>query len=473
MLSRSKWSPTLGAGVAGLIVFVLYLGVASSFTYDVTVDEGFGLVFNDMMFRLMHGDFSIDRKIISLEAFEVNGKTYTYFGVMPAFVRLPLMPFFDLHTQSVARLTCALAAAGSVFFMVASVLRIAAGRTPPIVLGTLLLCCGLSGLPFILTARSSIYVEAGLWSLFLISAFVFVLTKSFSSRLDWRRLLALALIAGVTLHARASTGIGLCLATSLLLLFTMVHELRRGDVNLRARIFAAARATAPAIATLAGFSLLALYVNYMRWGNPFVFFDLSRQLILSQWLPDRPQRLAETGLTNPARIWFGLQYYILPIWTAWDQAGHSIFSAWMRHYLDAAELPPSSIVLNQAVWLGFAWRGVSTFVVHRRAWNAAEWSMVLAMGAILVPVVYVLMFINMALRYQIEFLPLLLIPALYGLQQRVIEGNWTRGRQAFVVACGGIAVVASCITLLGTRLTPGPTDTVNIPAALASVFHVH
>ena len=64
--------------------------------------------------RLLHLDFTIDPKIIGGEGFIIGGRVYTYFGVFPAFLRLPLA-LTGNWSLPVSRISCLLALAAFVW----------------------------------------------------------------------------------------------------------------------------------------------------------------------------------------------------------------------------------------------------------------------------------------------------------------------------------------------------------------------
>jgi len=79
-----------------------------------------GFVFNDMLLRLFHGDFTISPEIIKFEAVFRDDKIYAYFGVMPALIRLVFLPFFDLTKTDISPLCVVIAATLCVLFKLAA-----------------------------------------------------------------------------------------------------------------------------------------------------------------------------------------------------------------------------------------------------------------------------------------------------------------------------------------------------------------
>jgi hypothetical protein len=68
------------------------------------------MAFNSMLEHLRRGEFDVDPAAIGFEGVVRNGKTYTYFGIFPALLRLPLLLTGALTRLDVTRLYCALAA---------------------------------------------------------------------------------------------------------------------------------------------------------------------------------------------------------------------------------------------------------------------------------------------------------------------------------------------------------------------------
>ena len=51
-----------------------------------------GLTFNSMLLHMLNGSFDVDPETIGIDGVVRNGLTYTYFGIVPALLRLPLLP---------------------------------------------------------------------------------------------------------------------------------------------------------------------------------------------------------------------------------------------------------------------------------------------------------------------------------------------------------------------------------------------
>ena len=91
------------------VISVYYLFLLSNGTFQILAPELLDKVFDNMLVHLLHGEFTVDREAIDYEAITQDGKTYTYFAVFPAILRLLAMPFVDIAQADLARLSCLMA----------------------------------------------------------------------------------------------------------------------------------------------------------------------------------------------------------------------------------------------------------------------------------------------------------------------------------------------------------------------------
>lgn len=126
---------------------VYYLGLLTDGDWNLFGNEFCGLVFNDMLAHLVRGEVAMDPAIISGEAFVSNGRTISYWGIFPAFLRLPLLPFEALYDVQIARLSCWLAICIQAAFLVATLVAVYR-RSTPSPLGNLLFHCLVVGTLF-------------------------------------------------------------------------------------------------------------------------------------------------------------------------------------------------------------------------------------------------------------------------------------------------------------------------------------
>ncbi len=87
--SDVRWPSVIGAGLSG----GWYALLITSFSMDLFAPVDRGLVFNSMLLHLLDGRWDVDPAVITEEGFLRDGRSYAYFGVIPALLRLPLLLF--------------------------------------------------------------------------------------------------------------------------------------------------------------------------------------------------------------------------------------------------------------------------------------------------------------------------------------------------------------------------------------------
>ncbi len=412
----------------------------------------FGTAFNSMAEHLLMGRFDVDPDAIDAEGFEVDGRTVSYFGIFCAVIRVPLVLLPGFAKTDVTGWSCLIAVWLAVWFQWRAIAvswsarprrnalsdhavndPTASSRRAWLTAG--LLISDFLGSQHIQFLRTSIYQEPINWAFAFAMAFVWLIARGLTlpGGFDRKTLSSMAVCAGLALLTRASFGIGLYAALSL---FLLVRVPPRSWI-------------APACVLLT-FMILTGIVNQGRWGSPFIFADFSRFNLSLDATPERLGHLAAYGTFHPARIWLGLSYYFVPIWT-WIRAdGHVLFAEAQATFMDAMELPPGSFFLTDPFLLGLATAGV---VAVRDRGRAA-----LLLG-LSVPPVLMLCAISMAHRYRMEFYPFLFCAALFGIDAVSPQTGTTRRFRAAVIASVLMGVVASHgMAVLDARSPWGPGE---------------
>lgn len=394
-------------GVVALYYAVLLLFGAriatGAFSLFAPVDNG--MAFNSMLTHLLHGHFDVDPAAIGSEAFEHDGKSYAYFGVFVALLRLPLAIFGALGAIDATVLSCLIAAVILAACQLAAV-RMVCRAVPPsgmqqLLAETLAVVTLLAG-PEIAFLKPSIYQEVVLWANACAAAFVGCAVYGVFVRRQFGigLVTAMALLAGLCLHIRVSTAIGLYAATTLLLARQAWLDASRRMSPLSPRLLLP-------LAVLAIFAAGAGVVNYERWGNPLTFADLHLNVSYRLLYPDRLVVLANHGEFNPARIGFGLLYYFLPIWALRAPDGGLLFEGFQGRFLDSVELPPDSLLISDPLLVGLAALGIVLAWRGRRRIGSDGAAVGLIAAGLTLPILLILMAMSMTFRYRGEFYPLL------------------------------------------------------------------
>jgi len=402
---------TAGLLALALCLYILALTCGPLFLAAMPVDN-LNLTFNSMAEHLLAGRFDVDPAIVGKEGFAVNGTIVAYWGVLPAVLRMPLVLMPGGQRWDVTAVSCCIAVCLAAAVKIKTIRLIFShfenvsplGRaTFRLLYWSLVLTILFSG-PQIEFLKVSIYQEVCLWAGAFAAMFVYgavggLINGSFPAA----SLCAMALMAGLALLTRVSTGVGLYAACGSLLAIGALSGPCRAGRHL----------VAP-IAILVVFIGIAGYVNYMRWGNPLVFADYHYYLYNIE-RPDSMPRLAHYGTFNPTRIPMGLSYYFAPILFLQTSDGSLLFEAAQIRLLDFTELPPSSFFLTDPLLLAAMLGGFGT-MLKRGDRSAVSRARACSIGVgLAVPALLMLCAISMSYRYRIDFYPFIEFGAFMGL----------------------------------------------------------
>lgn len=244
--------------------------------------------FDEQAAALLDGHLHVDPDVAGIEGFVHDGRTYLYFGLVPAVLRLPIVALTDSFDGRLTQLSMLAALAVTTWAAARLLWRArrwrrgdeAPGRWEPLIVGAFTAAVGLASPLLFLGARPVVYHETELWG----AATTLV---ALDALLHWweqprGRALALASLAAlVACNTRASVGGGAVAALALVAGLALV--VRRVP-----------RRHAPALA-LAAVAPLLVYavVNQARFDSPFSI--PFRDQVLSSFDPARQATLEATG----------------------------------------------------------------------------------------------------------------------------------------------------------------------------------
>jgi hypothetical protein len=399
-----------------LIAFMLlyYGALITNGSFNFFQHEGIGLTFNSMLEHLLHGYFDVDPDAVGTDGFLRDGRVYGYFGIFCAVIRLPLLAFKGGLMTDVTRLSCliAICLAGAMKLRAALFVQRYSQPSPvsewAFALLAIYIVLGGAQVGYL---RATIYQEVILWAAALGAAFVYcavkgiILARFTPGLLSW-----MALLAGLALLTRVSTGLGLYAATGLLLLALIIDAAVGNESvsrhSLAGRLLTATLSRQVLVPTmiLIGFLVATGLVNFFRWGSPTTFADFSLDL-KNEVFPDRIPRMYTYGLFNIARIPFGLGYYLAPIWMFEGTDGQLLFEAEQTRLFNVVELPPSSFFLTDLLPVVFiVFLAVS--ILRPQSLRPICRGQLLALAAgLAVPCVLMLTAIYLSYRYRMDFYP--------------------------------------------------------------------
>ena len=284
---------------------ILATALLTNFDFNLFGAEKYGLLFNDMAQRLLHLDWTIDPKIIDIDGFHIDGRTYTYWGILPAIPRIPLV-LAGLGDIVVARISCILSLTLYVWSNVRLTQVIATTAKSPqtlLLAGLWIASLVFSGPPAYLLNAGWANNEAVFWSAAFAAVFNYVVLSDYfdgrwpeDSRLVW-----LSALAGMSLLTRAPNGVGLFAAVGLFSLRQLWDWYRHRTTGRLLPIAAVGLILALSIA-------VAGAVNAGRWGNPLVFAPFEKQQLTASD-PRAVRIITQQGMFSVTRIPISALYF--------------------------------------------------------------------------------------------------------------------------------------------------------------------
>jgi hypothetical protein len=448
---------------AAIYYFVLAIDGFNLFKPPETAARG--MVFNSMLEHLLRGEFDVDPSAIAFEGSLRNGKTYTYFGILPALLRLPLLAIGGLAWLDVTGPCCAIAATVALCFKLASAalinVQLPRSRLQATAFFVLVLSLLLGGAQ-IQFLRATLYQETLEWAGAISAAFIYCALRGLIAKREFSAglIAVMAGLAGLSLLTRVSTALGLYFASGLLIVVLAWPP--AGSLRDRLPRFLwglASRQTVVGLGILLGFVALAGIVNYQRWGNPLEFYYDPRTYIGYTTAPWRLARLETYGVFNIGRLWYGILYYFFPIWTISRSDGQFLFSEFETRMLDAVETPPGSFLLSDPLLLVLAGAYLIRLPALARERRLDLSAVAALIIGLLIPVFLILTFMYMAFRYRMEFYPFLEFSAFLGFYAICVNpGEFsalTRSRLSLIlIAIAGFGIVGSHLTLFLHKISP-------------------
>ncbi len=411
--------------------------------------------FYDLQGRAMlHGHLWVPTDSLGVEGFVRNGHTYTYFGIFPSLIRLPVLALtsrydgrltapYMLLGWLVAGVFCAL-----LLWRVRMVLRgpVALGRMEASSYG-LLMATMMGGSVFVFLASNAwVYDEDLVWSVALTVGSMFALLGVMERPSRGRIWACGGLVLAASLN-RLPTGYA-CIAGALLVTGWLALG-RGGDENRRWVLPMALAAIVPLIALTV--------VNLLKFGVPFGV-PLNEQ-IFTHVNAHRRAALAGSGGKG-----YGLQFLPSTALAYLWPGGIRLTSVFPFITLPAEPARAVGVVLDSAnrtasltasmplLFLLTCWGGFASF--RRRTLGRGSMTRLIILAAALAcgPV---MIFDYISDRYLADFLPLLIVASAVGLVDlwgRTLD--WRRSRRRLLMGTTAVLTVASVVANLAIATTP-------------------
>jgi hypothetical protein len=452
---------TLISSACSLVAFI-WLVTAGSFS--LFAQQPRAADFYEAQARsFLDGQWAIEPDILGIEAFEIDGEDQTYFGIVPALARVPIVAVTDsldgrlTQTSLVLGAAVAMAAASSLSWTVRGLARgdIPVDRADLLAAAVVPLVVGSGSLLPFLASRAWVYHEASLWGFTFSLVTATWLTRHLMTGRD-RDLVVAGVAAAAALHTRPSVGAGALAMLAMLILVESLSWLGGWQVRreapgglwrwlagIRDRVTAGRSPHRMAIASVVVLLAVAGYagVHLARFGEPFrVPFETQTYVRIS---PERQEVLAANGgsffglrfvpttalqYLRPDGISIGRTYPFIGFADAATVVGDVQFDT-----IDpTASIPSSMPALTVGALFGV---GVVVQSVRRRG---AERVLALPTAGAAVGAASCLTIAYVAHRYLADALPFLVVAALPALH-RIVD---LRPRRRHAVVAGTAALVA-------------------------------
>jgi hypothetical protein len=474
---HASMSPRAVLGVvlgAGLLLGAYYGFIVTHGTMRFVGHEPGYRIYWGMWRSLAQGRFDLDPADVQVEAFHRDGKTYTYYGIFPAFVRGAASLFGPPDRGGVSQISCVLAGLTAVlgFLWAGLVLGLHRGaRRIPFVL--LMVTLALATPVVISLALADIYNEAVLWGGAwgcLFNAFLIVFAESPREAPRARAsLVGMAVSAGLSLLSRATTGFFAGLELIGLAAWMLSDGRRRKDASPDRRTLAIAAICYAALLAFAGI------VNHARWGNPLQF----RPLQLQEAFENKPRGEVEAreGLFRLNRIATSACFYFWPAtgalqrrWPFVSVYGNGCFEGSHAQtiesgdakegdgspYYDLIDSVRMPLAIGSPALLLFAFMGIAR-MRFRPPLSLRDRVGILLAASGLAALAFFLTLDTLALRYEVDLLPALAGFGFFGVLSLPGEGG-VRARSRFAVTAAAALLVA--FSIFSTHITMLVTKTI-------------
>ncbi len=325
----------------GLISTCYYFFLITDFNFNLfSGSDFFNFGYNFYFLSLIDGRLDVPTSAIGYEGFyDKDGRAYVCYGILPAILRTFFHPFVDLSITPVSRfvvlffviLTSLLAQSTAVYCA-----KISGHyhQTPTKFIMVVITGMIWLGSPMmLLAARASIYHEPIALALLFTVAYIRIAIPSvFSSNIRFGSMIALSVIAGLTVHARPSVAVGLYVGIGFISVWVIAsravkylrarRNLEQAHKLKRSFFYGVGAFTLVGLILLL-FGGLFLELNFLKFGNPLITGAggsatgeiIYGTVFLGEEDPNsvRMQAFEKYGTFNVKRILPNLMYYSLAL----------------------------------------------------------------------------------------------------------------------------------------------------------------
>jgi peptidoglycan/LPS O-acetylase OafA/YrhL len=424
--------------IAGTPVLLLYTWILTAGSGNLFQRQYFDSFFDAQGRSLLDGRWDVPPEVVGFEGFLVNGRTYIYFGPLPALLRMPILAVthrLDGRLTTLSMLAATLLLAWATFRLTTAVRGYVRGQAPvtrtEVIATGFLAVAVLCGTPFWLGAETAVYHEAALWAVAFMVAALASLARWMLDPRNTRLAVASGLIAA-TLLTRQTLGFGGLVALGCIGLAVLKDRIVAHRHQRPQRVFVGARM---GVLLLAGLVPLAISIapNMARFDKPFGV-PIDRHVYTLQ-NEDRQEFLEanDGSFFGPQFLATNLVQYFRPDafdvrpdlpWIDYPRSGPKIIGDVV---FDGTGWS-SSIPVTMPILTGLALVGTVLLTRSALRRRPEKWLVALYVGAA-VGTLGVATIGYVAHRYMNDFYPAVLLPAVVGFHVAVRRFQlWRDGR---------------------------------------------
>ena len=417
--STITYAPVILA-LVGLVY--VYWWLLSQATWNLIGYGWRGDSYDSLAASLLEGRADVDPQKIQIEVFNINGRSFMYFGPFPAILRLPFVAKASAWVGALSPLSCFVASMLSVLSVF--VLCAYHARRYPLFAAILLVGFGLGTPALFLAVSTSIYHEAIMWGLAgAMCSVVSLIMIWYGVGRPYIWLCLCACGAAVALLSRITFGMPAYLAVFV----SIVTIIRARKFSLYKTVIACV----PVVAAV----LAQMWYNQARFGSPFIAAALSSgsyyldTSLMGGWF--NPARIPDM-----LRIYFapGSQFFLSELpFVQMQRANFSnpaIFFTWKE--------PIAPLTITSAWLVALAVVGILVAIRARSLYTVVT---IVAFMATWLPI---LSFYNVTGRFTAEFLPVLVFLMAYGMTG---DSPWMGSLKARVLSAILIVWSIGCTVL--------------------------
>ncbi|CAB4945955.1 unannotated protein [freshwater metagenome] len=436
-------------GALGLIVFLLVIFLNHGKFFASSFVSGF---YETQARSLRHLRFDVPPGSLGIEAFEIDGKSYMYFGPWPSLIRMPFMWLFPgmsgrwVNPSMLVALIVALIATSRLAWRIRGLVNEASpiSRLECWVVGIFSFTVGGGSVFLFLTSQAWVYHEAELWGA-AAALIVFDLILAFVLEPRAYRLVLASGFATMAVLSRPSVGFGPVFALGIIGVASLLPLSRRffglGKVfdpskPLRWAWRAVLAAMVPAA--------IYVFVNYLKF-NTILVFPSDKQ-IFSRVSAYREEMLAANGNSLFGSKFFltALVQYLRPDGLQFSSLVPFINFPATAHVFGGVQFdtiePTSSLTASMPFFACLAIVGVFAALWPGKGMPSRLASTRLLLLGALVGAYTVIPYSYIAQRYMSDFMPVLVIAGLVGAFVALRWAEQRQWRSSFILA--PIAILA-------------------------------